>query len=86
MFIDVRERGRGAERKPKRNIDMRNIPQLLPTCTLTRDRTHNLLGQRMMLQPTEPPRQGSFCCALCACYSPFQSMNILRARTAFSFL
>ena len=55
MFIGFRERGRERER----NSNVRNVNQLPPACALTRDGTHNLLVVGTLLQPTEPPGQGS---------------------------
>ena len=49
---------RGTGRGRERNINVRNIDQLLPVHILTRNRTCNVLVFGTMLQPTEPPGQG----------------------------
>ena len=62
MFIDLREREEGGERE----TSVGSPPSPPPACTLTRDRTCNLLVYGMTLQPTEPPGQGSLDCFLTA--------------------
>ena len=52
------EKERERERERKKSMGERNVDQLPPVCTLTRDRTHNPLVYGMMFQPTEPPGQG----------------------------
>ena len=64
MFIDFRER-----RKGERETSMwkKNIDQMPPICTPTKDGTHNLTGNRThntlvhgaMLQPTESPNNAA---------------------------
>ena len=69
-MVLILERDEGGERGM--SVWERNIDQLLPVHTLTGDQTHNnpecalptnqthnLLVYGMMLQPTEPPSQGS---------------------------
>ena len=61
MFVYFRERGKGGkrEREQEREGERENIDQLTPVHALTGDRTHRLLVYGMMLQPTDPPGQGT---------------------------
>ena len=66
IFIDFRgragERERSKEKQRERETLMweRNIEQLPPVCSLTGDRTHNLLVYETTLPPTRPRCQGSY--------------------------
>ena len=58
MFLLILEREEGTKREKKPAVWQRNINQLPPMCTPTKNRTCNLLVYGTMLQPTEPPVQG----------------------------
>ena len=58
MFTDSREGKKGGRRGEKGDAE-RERDQLTTVCSLTRNQTYNSLVHGMVLQPTEPPSQGT---------------------------